>query len=625
MTVTTARYTPAALGRLWSARIPLTAEVGAYAGLFLAGFLLRFWDLGARALHHDESIHAQWAWRLMQGDYTHSPIFHGPFYYHFQAAVFFVFGTNDYTSRVSAAIAGTAIVLLPLLLRKRLGPAGTLSAVALLAFSPTVVYYSRFLREDIYMAFFVLLVVAAMWRYMAEGRERWLIVTAIGFVGGVTTKEGMFLTLAVFLVFLDLFVATELARISLSRQRVADDEADEAGADIQPREPSGPRLWMLIAAVAPFSVPVVAFWPFLGRLRTRMGWTTLPRSGDLLVLLGTLSLPLLTPMVRGPLESLGIVNKDIPLADGTFTSRLDWDDHLLTNITTNDRVFLAGLFLFTTSAAAFVGLQWKPKVWGICFLLVAAVYLTLMTTEWTNLDGLVSGPWGSIDYWAEEQSQGFRGEQPWYYYYLLFPAYEFLPLAIAAGGAFWAIFRGDAFSRFLVFWLVGQFAALVRLREDALAEYSPGGARLSAGGVDRPAGMGGRTHGVAPADPPGPGRYHRNVCGRASLCRLLARRDRVHHRQAGGSRCRSVWHHVRGNAVRAAVRWPRGSGCHCRRALVLLRADYGRRELRARRRPQGHADLHPELARHPGRHGRHRAHRRCDRQGQVPADRRGWS
>ena len=467
MSVTTARYSAGVLSRVWSARIPITAEAGAYAALFLGGFLLRFWDLGSRALHHDESIHAQWAWRLMQGDYTHSPIFHGPFYYHFQAAVFFVFGTGDYTSRVSAAIAGTAIILLPLLLRKRLGAAGTLAAVAFLALSPTLVYYSRFLREDIYMAFFVLLMVASMWRYLAEGRERWLIVLALAFVGGVTTKEGMFLTLAVFLVFLDLFVASDLARVSLTRLLPQSGEdasdAEDPGGELPALvavEPSGPRLWLLVAAIAPFSVPIVAFWPFLGRLRTRMGWTSLPRSGDLLVLLGTLCLPLLTPIARTPLEALGIVDKDIPLADGAFTSRLDWDDHLLTNITGNDRVFLAGLFLFTTSAAAFVGLQWKPKIWGVCFLLVAAIYLTLMTTEWTNLDGLVSGPWGSIDYWAEEQSEGFRGDQPWYYYYLLFPAYEFLPLAIAAVGVFWAVFRGDAFSRFLVFWLAGQFAAL---------------------------------------------------------------------------------------------------------------------------------------------------------------------
>src|SRR5690606_36057518 len=124
------------------------------------------------------------------GDYTHSPIFHGPFYYHFQGLVFFLFGANDYTSRVSAAISGMVIVALPLLLRKWLGTVGTLAAVGLLALSPTLVYYSRFVREDIYMAAFVLAMVCCIWRYVDSGRERWLVVFTVGFIGSMTTKEG---------------------------------------------------------------------------------------------------------------------------------------------------------------------------------------------------------------------------------------------------------------------------------------------------------------------------------------------------------------------------------------------------------------------------------------------------
>ena len=143
--------------RVLSTRIALNWEVALYVAVFALAFALRFWDLGGRALHHDESIHAQWSWSLIQGSYHHSPIFHGPLYYHLQGLVFLLFGASDYTSRVSAAIFGTALVALPLLLRKRLGPVGTLAAVALIAFSPTLVYYSRFFREDIYMAGFTLL------------------------------------------------------------------------------------------------------------------------------------------------------------------------------------------------------------------------------------------------------------------------------------------------------------------------------------------------------------------------------------------------------------------------------------------------------------------------------------
>ena len=42
----------------FAAPIGFTLEAGLYALILLAGVLTRFWDLGSRALHHDESLHA---------------------------------------------------------------------------------------------------------------------------------------------------------------------------------------------------------------------------------------------------------------------------------------------------------------------------------------------------------------------------------------------------------------------------------------------------------------------------------------------------------------------------------------------------------------------------------------
>jgi predicted membrane-bound mannosyltransferase len=72
------------------------------------------------------------------------------------------------------------------------------------------------MREDIFMAFFVLLMAVSMWRYIEEGRERWLVAFALGFTGAVTSKEGAFLVIAAFLVFLDIYVAAHLARQTLT-------------------------------------------------------------------------------------------------------------------------------------------------------------------------------------------------------------------------------------------------------------------------------------------------------------------------------------------------------------------------------------------------------------------------
>jgi len=426
---------PAALDRVLASRLSITRETAAYAALLIAAALFRFWDLGSRALHHDESIHAQWSWGLLQGNYHHSPVFHGPFYYHAQGLVFFLFGATDYTSRVSAAIFGTLIVALPLLFRDRLGRAGTLAAVAFIAFSPTLVYFSRFFREDIYMGAFTLLMVLAMWRYIDEGRERWLFVFAAGFTGNVLTKEGSFLAFAVFLVYLDLYLANRLAILTLEARGLS----------------TAPRRALLTLGFAPWAWAVAALWPFLGAIRRNLDWgDDLPRCGEVLLLLGTFTLPLLTPVARtAVLERFGLVEKD----------RLNWEKSLQGNIAGRDAIALVGLFAVTSSVAAFAGLQWKPKAWGIAFAASALVYLSLMTSLWTNLDGLVSGPWGSLDYWYSQQD-AHRGDQPWFYYYMLMPAYEFLPLVLVLGGAWWSVVRGDAFSRFLVFWLAGMWGAL---------------------------------------------------------------------------------------------------------------------------------------------------------------------
>src|SRR5437762_11156366 len=46
-----------------------------FIGLMFVGLVLRFWDLGYKALHHDESLHAFYAWRLFDGQgYVHDPM-----------------------------------------------------------------------------------------------------------------------------------------------------------------------------------------------------------------------------------------------------------------------------------------------------------------------------------------------------------------------------------------------------------------------------------------------------------------------------------------------------------------------------------------------------------------------
>ncbi|MEZ5298574.1 MAG: hypothetical protein R2697_20545 [Ilumatobacteraceae bacterium] len=62
---------------------------------------IRLWRLGARALHHDESLDAWWSWRLATGQgYEYDPAYHGPLRIIVTAGAYMVFGTSDTVARL---------------------------------------------------------------------------------------------------------------------------------------------------------------------------------------------------------------------------------------------------------------------------------------------------------------------------------------------------------------------------------------------------------------------------------------------------------------------------------------------------------------------------------------------
>ena len=55
------------------------AEQIFYLALVLLGLAMRLWDLDGRAFHHDESLHAFYSWRIIEGGlYQYNPLMHGP-------------------------------------------------------------------------------------------------------------------------------------------------------------------------------------------------------------------------------------------------------------------------------------------------------------------------------------------------------------------------------------------------------------------------------------------------------------------------------------------------------------------------------------------------------------------
>ncbi len=81
--------------------MPSRLEWGIYASLVLIALAMRLYDLGGRAVHHDESLHGYFAYQMfIGGGYDHNPLMHGMFLFHSIATSFFLFGDSEFSMRL---------------------------------------------------------------------------------------------------------------------------------------------------------------------------------------------------------------------------------------------------------------------------------------------------------------------------------------------------------------------------------------------------------------------------------------------------------------------------------------------------------------------------------------------
>ncbi len=182
----------------------VSMSVWIFLGLLVAAALLRLLDLGGQAMHPDESLYAWFSWQFYRGalPYQYDPAFHGPFLYHLTALFYFLFGESDATARLGPALAGILLVALTFPLQRWLGRWGSLAALALLALSPSFVYFSRSARPEAFVALFALGIALFLFRYLEERRPADLVLAAAGLALAVTAHEATFLIGLIFLSFL---------------------------------------------------------------------------------------------------------------------------------------------------------------------------------------------------------------------------------------------------------------------------------------------------------------------------------------------------------------------------------------------------------------------------------------
>ncbi len=173
-------------------------EGRAWVVLGVTAAVMRLAGLGNRPLSYDEGVHAFFSWRLAEtGWYYHSPAGHGPVLYYLDALLFVLTGASDFTARLVPALAGVALVLVPVAFRRWMGHSGALAVGFLLMSSPLLLFYSRYLRNDIYIALLSALWIWACFRYLERRAVADLYLLAVVVSLSVATKEVAFIFAAI--------------------------------------------------------------------------------------------------------------------------------------------------------------------------------------------------------------------------------------------------------------------------------------------------------------------------------------------------------------------------------------------------------------------------------------------
>ncbi|MBK8933654.1 MAG: glycosyltransferase family 39 protein [Chloroflexi bacterium] len=168
----------------WAAR--LTIADALFALVALAAGVLRLVNLGSLPLSPKEAEAALAVWRFWQPG--HTAVFPGsPAYFTLTALATQVLGFSDAVMRLVPALFGVALVLLPWLLRQRMGPVGALITAVFLAVSPITTITARTAGGEAIALFAIFLLLAAWVRWQDSRDGRWAITLAAALGLGIAS------------------------------------------------------------------------------------------------------------------------------------------------------------------------------------------------------------------------------------------------------------------------------------------------------------------------------------------------------------------------------------------------------------------------------------------------------
>ncbi|MCE2464580.1 MAG: TIGR03663 family protein [Dehalococcoidia bacterium] len=465
----------------------LGVRLGWYGGAFvlivLVALIIRLWGLDGRAMHYDESLHLHYSWSLAVGEgYSHSPWMHGPFQVHLTAFMFKLFSDSDFTGRLAYALFGTILVALPYFFRAYIGRGGALIAAVLLTLSPSVLYLSRLGRNEILMAVWAVAILILLWRYMNEGKDRYLYLLAGVLALAFASKETAYFLVATFGIALFVMATPEVVPLLLRQMKLKDI--------------SGPTvlLLLMVGLTLPLWSAFIILLPWSGGFDI-VRPPAVVETGLPVWEAPFVNFPLIPlPAVVSALLTAALLMTPLGLIKYTRWGRQHWRllviaapasalaygiSALAEGSVPHGYVISLGVIIGAFCVSVYIGLLWHWKTWLICsgiFLLIWAAFHTsffgafvshgsvcqaadvggLFQTMCSRLGGLYTGAWQGLAYWIP-QHEVSRANQPWFYYIMVGSVYEFLPLLFGSAGAFYYLRRGELLGLMLSFWAVSSF------------------------------------------------------------------------------------------------------------------------------------------------------------------------
>ena len=456
MTTTTLERPPSVLDQSVASVFTLSWEKVLYVVLLVGAAVTRFYNLGARTMSHDESLHTQFAWYLFQGrGFQHSPLMHGVLRFEITAFVYWILGDTDFTSRIVPALFGVALVMLMYAFRKWLGRSGALVAAFMVLISPYLLYYSRYLRDEPFVLVWGTLMALCVIKYMETRGDKYLFALAGITALFYTTMEASYIYVAISMLFLGLHLVRELFAtrwpkpefrqsfqiaffITLAALVVAGGfiflGRHAAASGTETAVPANPGATVAVASTTASGLNQVgALAAVVALAGLAAGLYFVIRAFgdevrrfpavDLLMVFGLFVLPQLTAF---PVKFLGRDPQNYTVPPGTNFFGFFGTDAGIT----------ATICVLLLAVSIVVGVLWDRRRFLICAAIFWSIFITLFTTFFTNGWGIATGTIGSLGYWLAQQGVQ-RGGQPWYYYLLInLPIYEFLPTIGALFGGY---------------------------------------------------------------------------------------------------------------------------------------------------------------------------------------------